>query len=136
MQWVLPLKPTRFMIFLLGLVHSLAMVAMMLLTIPVWGKSVAIMAVAVHAVWQICRYWRRSPLQKFGFNASGFWCETSGQQHWVTVLPSSVITRWFISLHLKSTDTDTTQRFYVFLPIWHYAPVEYRALARQMLLHR
>jgi hypothetical protein len=128
-----PVKPTRVLLGLFIVFHLLAVLSLVLLTISLWMKAIAILLVLSHGVWQVYRYWVQFPITQLGFNPSGFYCQAQ-QQEWVKVLPSSVITRLFISLHVQVDQSK--KRFYLILPVWHYAPMEYRALARQMRLSR
>ncbi len=125
----IPVKPTRVILVLIIVLHLLAALAVLLLSLSEWFKMTGVLILLSHGVWQGYRYQKQFSVCKIGFNPSGFWCEAE-QPHWVKVLPGSIITRLFISLHLQSTDTN--KRFYLFLPVWHYAPMEYRALARQL----
>ena len=131
--FVLPIKPSRFLLILLLSIHLLALISIALCTIPEWIKIIAGFGLILHAFWQYYIYGKQGSDTQLGINASGVWCKINHTQCWVKILPSTIITRGFVSLHLQSTETH--RRFYLFLPAWHYARCEYRALSRSLLMN-
>ena len=126
----LELHRSRVVAVMLLLIHILAVISVSILSLSWVIKLLLIVLVLAHGIWLEYRYWRSNMVNKVGCGEAGWWCTKNAMQHWVQVLPNSVITRWFISLHLKSEDSK--QKFYLLLLVWQYSPMEYRSIARQL----
>lgn len=137
-----PLRPSRALSSAVAFIHLLAALAVCL-TSWIWlVKGLALIALTLHAIWVIARYYQHFPATAVGYGPKGWWCEhASSVDSAQTMLasrcpiqihPSTWLSRYCVSLHWR--EEGSKRRSAVLIPVWHCTPSEFRALHRALRL--